>query len=58
MKKFNCKRILVVLAIVMAFMSLQSCAGLSNMSYEDSYRNGYNMGVMLRGGDSSEFLRK
>lgn len=52
------KKLFALLLLAWAMMFLSSCGSLSGMSYEDSYRNGYNMGVFLRGGDSSEYLRK
>lgn len=52
------KKIIVILALAMAIMSLQSCGSFSNMSYEDAYRNGYNMGVVLGGGSSDDLIKR
>lgn len=46
------------LMLVWTVITLSSCGSFANMSSEDAYRNGYNMGVFLRGGDESEYLRK
>ena len=43
---------------MVAMMSLTSCGSFNNMSEEDAYRNGYNLGVFLRGGSSDEYIRK
>lgn len=51
------KKIFLLLMLALAIMSLSSCGTMSGMSQEDAFRNGYNMGVILRGGDSSEFYR-
>ena len=52
------KKLYVILAVALAIMSLSSCGSLASMDSESAYRNGYNMGVFLRGGDSSEYLRE
>lgn len=53
------KKLYVILAVALAIMSLSSCGSLASMDSESAYRNGYNMGVFLRGGgDSSEYIRE
>lgn len=52
------KKLFALLLLALAIMSLSSCGSYSGYTSEDYYRNGYNMGVFLRGGDSSEYLRK
>jgi hypothetical protein len=42
----------------MLILALQSCGSFGSMSSDSAYRNGYNMGVFLRGGDESEYLRQ
>ena len=51
------KKVLVFLLFMAAMMSLTSCGTFGNMSYEDAYKNGYNTGVLLRGGSANEFIR-
>ncbi len=51
------KRIIIMFAFAMAILSLQSCGSYSSMSSEDAYKTGYNIGVLLNGGDSSEYLK-
>lgn len=48
----------IFLMLLLVVFSLSSCGSFSGLSSEDAYRNGYNMGVLLRGGDESEYLRK
>ena len=52
------KYLFAFLMLAWAILSLSSCGSFANMTEEDAYRNGYNMGVFLRGGDSSGYLRK
>ena len=52
------KKLFALLLLAMAIMSLSSCGTYSGYTNEDYMRNGYNMGVLLRGGDSSELLRR
>lgn len=52
------KYLFALIMLVWAILSLSSCGSYANYTQEDYYRSGYNMGVLLRGGDSSEFLRK
>jgi len=52
------KKLVALLMLAWAILSLSSCGSFSGLSTEDHYRNGYNMGVFLRGGDESEYLRK
>lgn len=51
------KKIFILFALAMAILSLHSCGTYSSMSSEDAYKTGYNIGVLLNGGDSSEFLK-
>ena len=52
------KYLFALLMLTWAILSLSSCGSFSGLSNEDAYRNGYNMGVFLRGGDESEYLRR
>jgi len=52
------KKLFALLLLVWAIMSLSSCGTYSGYTSEDYYRNGYNMGVILRGGNESELLRR
>lgn len=49
------KKIWIFLLIMVAVLSLASCGTFE--SSEDAYKYGYNTGVLLRGGSSSEFLK-
>ena len=51
------KKVLVFIMFMAAMMSLTSCGSYANISNEQAYKNGYNMGVFLRGGSSDEYLR-
>ncbi len=52
------KILLTLLILALVFLSFSSCGSYSGLTSEDYYRNGYNMGVFLRGGDKSEYLRR
>ncbi|MBQ4633300.1 MAG: lipoprotein [Prevotella sp.] len=52
------KKIYIIILFITAAAALTSCGSFSSLSEEDHYRNGYNMGVILRGGSSDEFIRK
>ena len=52
------KNLFALLLLLWAIMFLSSCGSYSGLTSDDYYRNGYNMGVFLRGGDSSEYLRR
>lgn len=52
------KKIIVIITLTMAILSLNSCGTFASMDSESAYRTGYNLGVILNGGDSSEFLKE
>ena len=52
------KYLIALLMVAWAILSLSSCGTYSGYTQEDYYRSGYNMGVLLRGGDQSEYLRR
>lgn len=52
------KKVIAIIMFMMTILALQSCGSLASMDSESAYRNGYNMGVFLRGGDSSEYIRE
>jgi len=52
------KKIMLLLALVLTMLLLQSCGSFASMSEDDAYRVGYNTGVWLRGGDKSEYINR